>query len=144
TEPKVAVGSEVASVAVSAMIAGASGGLAGALIAIEGPAAVATIAINIGVSTSLDTLGSKGEAAKLINDALAGAEKHISAAGETPTATTPAPDEGDHQAPPANVEAGSPAQGEVQPFNDGVTIFSDYQLYLAMKEIGAHPDDYPD
>lgn len=144
TDPKVAVGSEVASVAVSAMIAGALAGLAGALIAIEGPAAVATIAINIGVSTLLDTLGLKGEAAKLINDALAGAEKHISAAGETPTATTPSPDEGDHQAPPANVEAGSPAQGEVQPFNDGVTIFSDYQLYLAMKEIGAHPDDYPD
>ena len=144
TDPKVAVGSEVASVAVSAMIAGALAGLAGALIAIEGPAAVATIAINIGVSTLLDTLGLKGEAAKLINDALAGAEKHISAAGEPPTATTPSPDEGDHQAPPANVEAGSPAQGEVQPFNDGVTIFSDYQLYLAMKEIGAHPDDYPD
>ncbi|WYX22922.1 hypothetical protein WJ969_19185 [Achromobacter xylosoxidans] len=84
TDPKVAVGSEVASVAVSAMIAGALAGLAGALIAIEGPAAVATIAINIGVSTLLDTLGLKGEAAKLINDALAGAEKHISAAGEPP------------------------------------------------------------
>lgn len=68
------MGSEVASVAVSAMIAGALAGLAGALIAIEGPAAVATIAINIGVSTLLDTLGLKGEAAKLINDALAGAE----------------------------------------------------------------------
>lgn len=143
TDPKVAVGSEVASVAVSAMIAGALAGLAGALIAIEGPAAVATIAINIGVSTLLDTLGLKGEAAKLINDALAGAEKHISAAGDTPTATTPSPDEADHHAPSASVEVGSPAQGAVEPFNDDVTLFSDYQLYLAMKEISAHPDDYP-
>ncbi len=144
TDPKVAVGSEVASVAMSAMLAGALAGLAGTLIALEGPAAVATIAINIGVSTLLDTLGLKGEAAKLIKDALAGAEAHLSAPGDIHTATTPPSDDADRRVPPASFEGNPPTQNDASAFNDDVAFFSDYQLYTAMREIGAHPDDYPD
>lgn len=144
TDPKVAVGSEVASVAISAMLAGALTGLAGVLIALEGPAAVATIAISIGVSTLLDTLGLKGEAAKLIKNALAGAEAHVSAAGDTYTATTLPSDDADRRASPASFEGGSSKQNDASTFNDDVAIFSDYQLYTAMREIGAHPDDYSD
>ncbi|QQB38087.1 hypothetical protein I6I07_10370 [Achromobacter deleyi] len=147
TPPKVAVGSEALLLTASSL---ASAGLVyviGSLgVAAAAPAVVASFVIGASVSFALDQWGFKGWAAKLINDALLNLD---TMSVEHPSSVDDA--SSDHHAPPAGTESGVasqptvdvPAQPSAPSTDDGLTQFSDYQVYLAMREIIEHPELYP-
>lgn len=148
TPPKVAVGSEAALLAfnfgASWLLVGAAG-LAG--LTATAPAAIAaSVILGIGVAIGSDLFGVKGKAAKLINDALLNVDTMLV---EHPSSVDDA--SSDHHAPPAGTESGvasqpavdAPTQPDTPSTDDGLTQFSDYQVYLAMREIIEHPELYP-
>ncbi len=149
TPPKVAMGSEAAlfvfNLGASWLLVGAAGAVG---LTATAPAAVAaSIIIGIGVAFGSDRFGLKDWAAKLINDALLNVDAMLI---EQPSSVDDA--SSDHQAPPAGSDLGAsslpsvdtPAQPNAPSADDGLTQFSDYQIYLAMREIIEHPELYPD
>lgn len=148
TPPKVAIGSEAALVTASIL---ASAGLVfviGSLgVTAAAPVVIASFIIGASVSLALDQWGFKGWAAKIINDALLNVDtisvEHASSVDDASS---------DHHEPPAGSELGAASQTVVEApaapntlsADDGLTQFSDYQIYLAMREIIEHPELYPD
>ncbi len=142
TPPKVAIGSEVASVWGGAAIAGAIAGMGTLLMVGAGmPTVVAGMAI-VAIASSLpDLIDLKGAAAKFIRDVLVNEGTHIPLhTGGMPTESLP--DQQPSHATLSNVDSG-PTAADVAAANDGAR-FSDYQIYLAMREIATHPADYPE
>lgn len=148
TPPKVAVGSEAA-----LLMAGSVASVRLALVieslglTAAGPTVVASFVIGAIVSFGLDQLGLKGWVAKIINDALLNVDAMLV---EHPSSVDDA--SSDHYEPPAGSELGAssppavdaPTQPNAPSTDDGLTQFSDYQVYLAMREIIEHPELYPD
>lgn len=149
TPPKIAIGSEAALFTFNLLVTGALVGAAGFVgLTATAPAAVAaSIIIGVGVAFGSDRFGFKGWAAKLINDALLNVDAVLV---EHPSSVDDA--SSDHQEPPAGSDLGAsslpsvdtPAQPNAPSADDGLTQFSDYQIYLAMREIIEHPESYPD
>ena len=147
--PKVAIGSEAAlftfNLGASWLLAGAAGAVG---LTATAPAAVAaSIIIGVGVAIGSDRFGFKGWAAELIDDALSNVDAmfidHPSSVDDVSS---------DHHTPSAGSDLDMSFQPVVyalmQPSapsaDDGLTQFSDYQIYLAMREIIEHPEAYPD
>lgn len=149
TPPKIAIGSEAALFTFNLLVTGALVGAAGFVgLTATAPAAVAaSVIIGIGVAFGSDRFGFKGWAAELINDALLNVDAMLV---EHPLSVDDA--SSDHQAPPIGSVLGAsslpsvdtPAQPNAPSADDGLTQFSDYQIYLAMREIIEHPERYPD
>lgn len=149
TPPKVAMGSEAALFAFNLVVTGALVGAAGFVgLTATAPAAIAvSVIIGIGVAFGSDRFGFKGWAAELINDALLNVDAMLV---EHPSSVDDA--SSGHHAPSAGSESGvasqpavdAPALPSAPSTDDGLTQFSDYQIYLAMREIIEHPGLYPD
>lgn len=143
TPPKVAIGSEAALLVFNYLVAeGISFAVLGSLgIAAAGPVVAASVVIGAGVAFGSDLIGVKSIAAKLINDALFNVDPQLieppSAAGANFL------QHGEGSALPSLAEDMSAYPSPLF-LEDGVVQFSDYQIYLAMREIVEHPDRYPD
>lgn len=149
TPPKIAIGSEAALFTFNLLVTGALVGAAGFVgLTATAPAAVAaSIIIGVGVAFGSDRFGFKGGVAKLINDALSNVDPmlvdHTSSGDDVSS---------DHHTPPAgsgfDMSFLPVVYAHMQPSapsaDDGLTQFSDYQIYLAMREIIEHPEAYPE